>query len=70
MYRLLICCTNVFIFINWFDRYDFRAGFWGVMGGPCLGIIFVSCTTLEHTIGKMLYGMINVNDLVLCCSHI
>lgn len=22
-----------------FTRYDFRAGFWGVMGHPCLGII-------------------------------
>jgi hypothetical protein len=24
--------------------YDFRAGFWGVMGGPCLGMIPVSRT--------------------------
>lgn len=22
-----------------FTRYDFKAGFWGVMGQPCLGII-------------------------------
>lgn len=27
-------------------RYDFRAGFWGVIGGPCLGIIPVSSTIL------------------------
>jgi len=24
------------------NRYDFKGGFWGVMGGPCLGIIPVS----------------------------
>ncbi|RWW46604.1 hypothetical protein BHE74_00047456 [Ensete ventricosum] len=24
-------------------RYDYRAGFWGVMGHPCLGIISNAC---------------------------
>lgn len=26
-------------------RYDYRAGFWGVMGNPCLGIIPVRTFT-------------------------
>ena len=26
------------------SRYDYRAGFWGVMGGPGLGIIPVTLT--------------------------
>ncbi|CAI0469925.1 unnamed protein product [Linum tenue] len=28
--------------------YDYRAGFWGVMGGPCLGIIPPSIEELNH----------------------
>lgn len=30
-----------YYFLFAFIRYDFRAGFWGVMGQPCLGIISV-----------------------------
>ena len=34
------CLISTHIFCSL--RYDYRAGFWGVMGGPCLGIIPVS----------------------------
>jgi hypothetical protein len=28
-------------------RYDYRAGFWGVMGRPCLGMIPVSAAVVD-----------------------
>ena len=39
-FLLIVYVVQVTDFV--LNRYDFRGGFWGVMGGPCLGIIPVS----------------------------
>lgn len=49
---LLIAYSALIDFLLY--RYDFRAGFWGVLGGPCLGIIPVSYTILSQPVCCML----------------
>jgi hypothetical protein len=40
---------GLFLYFFFIIRYDSRAGFWGVIGGPCRGIIPVSCVTLTDS---------------------
>lgn len=54
-----------------YTRYDYRAGFWGVMGQPCLGMIPVRELILDllcyHTLVISWPKLLTWSP---CCSHI
>jgi hypothetical protein len=64
-----------FFFSICLTRYDFRAGFWGIIGGPCLGIIPVRSTNSDKSISPSLMFFYFLpsrgshDDWHFSCSH-
>lgn len=45
-------------------RYDCKAGFWGVEGGPCLGILPVSVTQRTFCLSPFYCLCVHVLEIV------
>lgn len=66
--KLQLECYLTFYSYILYTRYDYRAGFWGVMGQPCLGMIPVRELILDlvcyHTLVIFLIKAFNLVSLL------